>query len=79
MALTPDAVRATLERRARLDVRAHVAAVRVPALVVHRTGDGITPVEHGRWLADHIPGARLRELPGADHLGGSPSRPRSPT
>ena len=68
MALTPDAVRATLERRAHLDVRARVAAVRVPTLVVHRTSDGITPVEHGRWLADHIPGAQLRELPGADHL-----------
>lgn len=38
------------------------------AFHVHRTGDAITPVEHGRRLADHIPGARLCELPGADHL-----------
>src|SRR5688500_1476565 len=68
MAVTPDAVRATLARRAYLDVRVHAAAVRAPTSVVHRTADAITPVEHGRWPADHVPGARLRELPGADHL-----------
>lgn len=67
-ALTPDAVRASLSRRAELDVRTHAATVRAPALVIHRTGDRVTPVEHGRWLAAHIPGAELLELPGEDHL-----------
>jgi pimeloyl-ACP methyl ester carboxylesterase len=68
MALTPDGVRAALVRRAGLDVRAQAAGVRVPTLVIHRTGDRVTPVEHGRWLAEHIPGARILELPGDDHL-----------
>ena len=74
-----DAVRATLERRAHLDVRAHLAAVRVPAMVVHRTGDGITPVEHGRWLADHIPAPGCASCPAPTTSGGCPSRSRSPT
>ena len=67
-ALTPDAVRASLTRRAALDVRSHAAAVRAPTLVIHRTGDRVTPVEHGRWIAAHIPGAELVEMPGEDHL-----------
>lgn len=68
MALSADAARASLVRRAHLDVREAVAAVRCPALVVHRSGDRITPVEHGRWLAEHLRDARLLELPGDDHL-----------
>lgn len=67
-ALTPDGVRASLTRRADLDVRAHAAAVRARTLVIHRTGDRVTPIEHGRWLAAQIPGADLLELPGDDHL-----------
>ena len=43
-------------------------AVRVPTLVLHRTGDALVPVAHGRWIAEHIPEARLVELPGIDHL-----------
>ena len=42
--------------------------INVATLVVHRTGDLAIPVEHGRYLAEHIPGARLVELPGFDHL-----------
>jgi pimeloyl-ACP methyl ester carboxylesterase len=68
MALTRPQAHASLVRRAGLDVRDRVAAVRAPTLVVHRTGDRVTPVEHGRWLAAHIPGARLLELEGEDHL-----------
>jgi pimeloyl-ACP methyl ester carboxylesterase len=67
-ALSPEGVRSTLIRRASLDVRGRAAAVRVRTLVIHRTGDRVTPVEHGRWLATHIPGAELLELPGDDHL-----------
>jgi pimeloyl-ACP methyl ester carboxylesterase/class 3 adenylate cyclase len=43
-------------------------AVRVPTLVLHRTGDVLIPVSHSRWIAEHIPDAHLRELPGHDHL-----------
>jgi class 3 adenylate cyclase len=49
------------------DVRPVLASVRAPTLVIHRTGDQFASVEHGRFLAEHIPGARLVELPGIDH------------
>jgi class 3 adenylate cyclase len=43
-------------------------SIRVPALVIHRGGDRVTPVEGGRYLADHIAGARLVEVAGDDHF-----------
>jgi pimeloyl-ACP methyl ester carboxylesterase len=53
-------------RRSRLDIRAVLSSVRVPTLVLDRTGD-VLPVEGARWLAGQIPGARFVELPGDDH------------
>src|SRR4029079_17486250 len=42
--------------------------IRVPTLVLHRTGDRCLLVEEGRYVASLIPGARFVELPGDDHL-----------
>jgi class 3 adenylate cyclase len=50
-----------------LDVREALPRITVPTLVLHRTGDPLVAVEHGRYLAERIPGAELVELPGADH------------
>ena len=50
------------------DVRHVLPSIRVPTLVIHRRGDRVTPVEFGRYLADHIPGAKLTELAGEDHF-----------
>jgi class 3 adenylate cyclase len=49
------------------DVRAILGDVRVPTLVLHRRADAV-PVEYARYLAEHIPGARLVELEGIDHV-----------
>ena len=49
------------------DVREAARAIRVPTLVLHRAGDRLVNVRHGRWLAEHIPGATYVELPGPDH------------
>jgi class 3 adenylate cyclase len=49
------------------DVRDLLPSIRVPTLVVHRREDRDFPIEHGRYLAEHIPGADLVELPGAAH------------
>jgi class 3 adenylate cyclase len=49
------------------DVRQVLGSIRVPTLVIHRRDDPI-PVEGGRYLARHIPGARLVEVPGEDHF-----------
>lgn len=50
------------------DVRSILGSIVVPTLVLHRTDDVAITVEHGRYLAQHIPGATLVELPGADDL-----------
>jgi class 3 adenylate cyclase len=49
------------------DVREALALVRVPTLVLHREEAPfpLTP-DHGRYLVDHIPGARLAMIPGKD-------------
>jgi pimeloyl-ACP methyl ester carboxylesterase len=68
VALSPSGVRTMLARRAGLDVRCELAAIRAPVLVLHRAGDRVNPVAHGRHLAQRIPGAAYRELAGDDHL-----------
>ena len=49
------------------DVRAVLPAVHTPTLVVHRVGDKVVDVGAGRFLAEHIQGARFAELTGDDH------------
>ena len=51
-----------------VDIRGVLGSVHAPTLVLHRTGDRMVAVEAGRYLAARLPGARLVELPGADHL-----------
>ncbi|HWT89536.1 MAG TPA: adenylate/guanylate cyclase domain-containing protein [Solirubrobacterales bacterium] len=51
-----------------MDARPILPAIDVPTLVLHRAGDRMIPVAQGRYLAEAIPGARLVELPGEDHL-----------
>jgi class 3 adenylate cyclase len=49
------------------DVRGALELVRVPTLVLHPEGaPSPLTVDQGRYLVDHIPGARLAVLPGRD-------------
>ncbi len=66
-AASPAMVRAVMEAARQVDVRAILPAIHAPTLVVHRTDDPIG-VHHGRFIADHIPGARFVELSGEDHV-----------
>jgi class 3 adenylate cyclase len=50
------------------DVREALPLVQAPTLVVHRTGDRVVSVHAGRYIAQHIPGARMVEFPGPDHV-----------
>jgi pimeloyl-ACP methyl ester carboxylesterase len=52
------------------DVRHLLPQVQVPTLVMHRKDVAATFLEvgHGRYLGEHIPGARYVELPGGDAL-----------
>ncbi|HEX7254834.1 MAG TPA: alpha/beta fold hydrolase, partial [Gaiellaceae bacterium] len=49
-----------------LDVRAILPSIRVPTLVLHRSGARHHRADFGRYIAEQIPGARYVELPGAD-------------
>ncbi|HZB48495.1 MAG TPA: alpha/beta fold hydrolase [Mycobacteriales bacterium] len=69
-AATPATVRSLVAMNTLVDVRNVLSAVRVPTLVLHRRGDRDCLLEEGRYLAEHIPGARFVELPGADHFVG---------
>ncbi len=51
-----------------IDVRHVLPTIRVPTLVLHRLDCQVYNVNHGRYVAAHIPGARLVELPGNDYL-----------
>jgi pimeloyl-ACP methyl ester carboxylesterase len=68
LAASPGAAVALLRSAYATDARAVLPAITVPVLVLHRAGDPFTGPEHGRYLAEHIRGARYVELSGVDHL-----------
>lgn len=65
---SPAAAVALTRMNSEIDIRPVLPTIRVPTLVVHRRGDRCLKVDEGRFLAQHIPGAKYVELPGADHL-----------
>jgi pimeloyl-ACP methyl ester carboxylesterase len=68
VAASPGMIRQLFKLYPEIDVRSVLPAIHVPTLVVHRAQDRITPVENGRYLAEHIAGAKYVELDGCDHL-----------
>lgn len=65
---SPGAALALTKMNSEIDIRPVLGAIRVPTLVLHRTGDRLCPIGGARFVASRIPGARLVELPGNDHL-----------
>ena len=68
---SPGAAAAIMQHNVNMDVRYALPSVRVPTLVIHRSGDPIVPLRQGKYLAENIPGARLIELPGDFHAARS--------
>jgi pimeloyl-ACP methyl ester carboxylesterase/class 3 adenylate cyclase len=68
MGASPGAAVALTKMNADIDVRQVLPTIRVPSLIVHRVEDMCLKVEEGRYVASKIPGAKLIELPGNDHL-----------
>ncbi|MEA2463413.1 MAG: eukaryotic-like serine/threonine-protein kinase [Acidobacteriota bacterium] len=68
MGASPGAAAALTRMNAEIDIRNVLPSIRVPTLVIHRSGDRCLRVEEGRYIAERIPGARFLELPGDDHL-----------
>jgi pimeloyl-ACP methyl ester carboxylesterase len=66
MCASPGMARATMEAAFRMDVRPILPTISVPTLVSHARDDP-APVQCGRYVADHIPGARMLEVEGVDH------------
>jgi class 3 adenylate cyclase len=65
---SPATAKATLTVGYDADVRPLLPSITVPTLVLHRKDEPLFRIGHGRYLAEHIPGARLVELPGRDSL-----------
>jgi pimeloyl-ACP methyl ester carboxylesterase len=64
---SPAAAVACIRMSGEVDARDILPTIRVPALVLHRTGDARITIDAGRYIADHIPDAKFIELPGENH------------
>ena len=65
---SPGAIVSLMRANYEIDVRHVLSSISAPTLIFHRVFDSLVPVEAGRYLAKHIPGARYIELPGTDHM-----------
>ena len=68
LAASPGAAVRLLQSAFETDARSVLPTITVPVLVLHRAGDPFTGPEHGRYLAERVPGAKFVELSGVDHL-----------
>lgn len=65
---SPSAASAVLRMNSEIDARHILPVIRTPTLVLHRIGDVRVTIDAGRYLAAHIAGAKLVELPGVNHV-----------
>lgn len=68
LSVSPAAFSTLARVNAQIDIRHVLPAIRVPTLVLHSVNERTLPVGGSRYLAQHIPNARLVELPGSDHV-----------
>ena len=70
MSVSPGAFRDYMRMNLDVDVRGVLQSIQAPTLVLHRKEVAVMEVGGGRYLAEHIPGARLVELPGRNFAPG---------
>ena len=63
---SPSAAEAYGRQGLATDARAILPTIRVPTLVLHVADSPVMPIESGRYIADHIEGAKFVEIPGGD-------------
>ncbi len=68
MSMSPGAAVDLARMNLDIDVRDVLPTIRVPTLVLHREEDVNIECGAGRYVAEHIPGARFVAVPGDDHL-----------
>ena len=70
LAASPRSLALVTSLVAELDVRAVLPTIRVPTLVVQHSDNVIIPPAKGRYIAEHIPGAKYVEVPGRNTFHG---------
>jgi acetyl esterase/lipase len=65
---SPSAVINLMRMNSEINIENILPSVLVPTLVLHRTQDPTVSIQAGRFLAAHIPNAKLVELDGPDHI-----------
>jgi pimeloyl-ACP methyl ester carboxylesterase len=65
---SPSAGVALYRMNTEIDVRNVLPTIRVPTLILHRSGDRLIEAAGARYVAGRIPGARYVEQPGTDHI-----------
>jgi class 3 adenylate cyclase len=68
LAASPSTASALFLMNSQVDVRPVLASIQAPTLVLDRPEDNAIDSRHARYLVDHVPGARLVELPGNNSL-----------
>ena len=68
LAASPATIKRIFDLIGEFDVREVLPSIRVPTLVMHRRDDSFIKVEHSRYIAERIPGARYVELEGPDNM-----------
>jgi pimeloyl-ACP methyl ester carboxylesterase len=67
-AMSPREAAEEIRALAGVDIRGVLPTIRVPTLILHRTGDRMSDIRAGRYMAERIPGARFVELAGEDEF-----------
>jgi class 3 adenylate cyclase len=68
LAASPGTIKRIFDLIGEFDVRDVLPSIRVPTLVMHRREDSFIKIEHSRYIAANIPGARFVELEGSDNV-----------
>ena len=68
LSASPAMAAAIARLAAQIDIRPILPSIRVPTIVLHRSGEVLIKPEHARYIASKIPDARYIELPGTEHF-----------
>jgi class 3 adenylate cyclase len=68
LAASPATIKRIFDLIGEFDVRDVLPSIRVPTLVMHRREDSFIKIEHSRYLAERIAGAKFVELEGGDNM-----------
>ena len=68
MGASPSTAGAITRMNMEVDVRTILPSIKVPALIIHADGDLVIGLDHGKYLAENIPNARLVVVRTDDHI-----------